>query len=313
MTDTVTWTCGECDRTHEFTPAYNGDDVPVGWYCLEDHACHYVVCSLGCLNRFARSMEKHQSSDAVDPVDGIVAPGLRATQDSSSPTTFVVPEAESGPQDELYRELLLWLDDRDINDQFERIGEKFYAETGFLRPGKAEPIDMCGGEEHAQHRQKAWRDWCAQWRLSLIERLSAALLVPAQPPIDTYKQKQDALRLLLPAIPQGADWHANRYDTDNSLVLKLWRATGDEPKAIQFDCAKALLVPAAPRENSYAVGYTHGVTDAASGITRAAERHPALMNPDTMRHIAANVPLWAAYEQALRSMTGSDEIAEKAK
>jgi hypothetical protein len=58
------------------------------------------------------------------------------------------------------------------------------------------------------------------------------------PSEEKLSAEQRALRLLLPAIPQGNDWHADRYDTDDKMVLKLWRTDGLEPRALQFDCGK---------------------------------------------------------------------------
>ncbi len=55
--------------------------------------------------------------------------------------------------------------------------------------------------------------------------------------IRALSNEQIALRLLLPTIAQGV-WNANRYDTDDSMVLKFWRDYGDEPRALQFDTAK---------------------------------------------------------------------------
>lgn len=205
-----------------------------------------------------------QALDAVDPVLGVVAEVQRATKDSSSsPPPIVVPEAESGPQDALHRELLLWLDDREINDQFERIGEKFYAETGFLRPGKAEPIDMCGGEEHAQHRQKAWRDWCAQWRLSLIERLSAALLVPAAP--RSAQHGRDC-----PKVPHVGGGYLHDADDDRPYEVDRVAYCG------RCHCwLESPFIPAAPPENKDDdVSRLDGVPESEHGDPRANRNEP---------------------------------------
>lgn len=42
---------------------------------------------------------------------------------------------------------------------------------------------------------------------------------------------------------------------------------------------------------------------AKAGIERAADKRPALMNPDTMRHIAENVALWADHARRINSET----------
>lgn len=49
-----------------------------------------------------------------------------------------------------------------------------------------------------------------------------------------WKPAQEALQRLLPSIPHGTDWHAHRYDTDDSMKLVLWR--GDE--TLDYSCAK---------------------------------------------------------------------------
>lgn len=209
--------------------------------CIEAQLAHAqkMAARIPTLERGLRAlMGEPESGLRGDPVGGTGTEDESATKDSSSsPPNFVVPEAESGPQDALHRELLLWLDDREINDQFERIGEKFYAETGFLLPGKAEPIDMCGGEEHAQHRQKAWRDWCAQWRLSLIERLSAALLVPAAP--RSAQHGRDC-----PKVPHVGGGYLHDADDDRPYEVDRVAYCG------RCHCwLESPFIPAAPPEN----------------------------------------------------------------
>lgn len=70
------------------------------------------------------------------------------------------------------------------------------------------------------------------------------------------------------------------------------RAIEAEAQLTALQAAQARLQVAA---------YARGVQDAAAGVEAAADRHPALMNPDTMRHIAANVPLWADHQRLLRA------------
>jgi len=67
----------------------------------------------------------------------------------------------------------VWNPDEPSNDQFERIGEMFCKQTGYLRPGKSYPIDCFVPED----RDQVFKDWCdVQSRLchemlaSLIER-----------------------------------------------------------------------------------------------------------------------------------------------
>ena len=39
---------------------------------------------------------------------------------------------------------------------FEASAEDFYKRTGFLAPGKSEPLEMSGGEAHQEERQQLW-------------------------------------------------------------------------------------------------------------------------------------------------------------
>ncbi len=75
---------------------------------------------------------------------------------------------------DLAKDVLLWMDNTDATAQFEAIGDRFYAETGFLRPGKSVPIDMCGAYQDEQ-RLTAWRLWCEAWRQGLITKARALL------------------------------------------------------------------------------------------------------------------------------------------
>jgi hypothetical protein len=64
----------------------------------------------------------------------------------------------------------------------------------------------------------------------------------------------------------------------------------------EAEAAVAAAPPAAPSGER-----AQAIADVRAGIIRAAGLRPALMNPDTMRHIAENVGPWAAHEQALRA------------
>jgi hypothetical protein len=72
-------------------------------------------------------------------------------------------------RDTLIADLLLYLDNRDVTAQFDAIAEKFYQETGFLRPGKSAPMEMSAVTQ--RRREDAWATWCAQWRQKLIDGL----------------------------------------------------------------------------------------------------------------------------------------------
>jgi hypothetical protein len=75
---------------------------------------------------------------------------------------------------DVVRDLLLYLDNTDVNGQFEAIAEKFYQDTGWLRPGKSVPLAMAE-KYQGNERDVVWREWCERWRARLIAALSAGL------------------------------------------------------------------------------------------------------------------------------------------
>lgn len=64
---------------------------------------------------------------------------------------------------------------RDPLGTFEDIGEWFYLETGFLRPGKSEPLE-CGGRD--EEREQAFKDWAHRTREHVYE--TCASLLPGE-------------------------------------------------------------------------------------------------------------------------------------
>lgn len=62
------------------------------------------------------------------------------------------------------------------NEKFEIVADLFYRDTGFLRPGKSLPMEMCSTESE-QRRQTAWEQWvmdnrmlpCALQRIADLE------------------------------------------------------------------------------------------------------------------------------------------------
>lgn len=52
----------------------------------------------------------------------------------------------------------------DVNTQFEIVADLFYRDTGFMRPGKSMPMEMCSGELD-QRRRAAWDKWVIDSRL----------------------------------------------------------------------------------------------------------------------------------------------------
>lgn len=66
-----------------------------------------------------------------------------------------------------------WMGDpSDPLGTFEDIGDWFYRETGFLRPGKSEPLE-CGGRD--EEREAAWQEWAKRKRVHVLEACRAAL------------------------------------------------------------------------------------------------------------------------------------------
>ena len=61
-------------------------------------------------------------------------------------------------------------------EHFEAIGDMFQRDTGFLRPGKSEPMETYydGREEE---RRGYWEAWCKNMNLKLDEQITAALAV----------------------------------------------------------------------------------------------------------------------------------------
>lgn len=50
------------------------------------------------------------------------------------------------------------------NERFEIVADLFYRDTGFIRPGKSLPMEMCSTESE-QQRQVAWEQWTMDNRL----------------------------------------------------------------------------------------------------------------------------------------------------
>jgi hypothetical protein len=74
---------------------------------------------------------------------------------------------------EALRLALRWMGDAsDPLGTFEDIGEWFYRDTGYLRPGKSEPLE-CGGRD--EEREAAWKAWTAKTRNHVRATCLAAL------------------------------------------------------------------------------------------------------------------------------------------
>jgi len=59
---------------------------------------------------------------------------------------------------------MLARDEMGYSERFEHDAERFYRETGFMAPGKSEPLEMSGGDAHQQRRETAWQEWCGKRR-----------------------------------------------------------------------------------------------------------------------------------------------------
>lgn len=110
----------------------------------------------------ARAPKQHDEKKGDTHVDSL---RLSAQQATGGQITLI--------RTDVVRDLLLYLD-HTADRQWEAIAEKFYRETGFLRPGKSVPMEMWT-EDHDRRRKEAWATWCAQWKARLVASLSAGL------------------------------------------------------------------------------------------------------------------------------------------
>ena len=67
--------------------------------------------------------------------------------------------------------------DEDANEVFERIGEAFYRDTGWLRPGKSESPERAHDPEE---RRRKFHEWCQRQHAALTERIRAAAVMPQE-------------------------------------------------------------------------------------------------------------------------------------
>lgn len=85
------------------------------------------------------------------------------------------PEAVSAARElaDALRLALRWMGDPDDPiGTFEDIGDWFYLDTGYLRPGKSEPLE-CGGRD--EERRAAWSEWTKRTGDRVRETCRAAL------------------------------------------------------------------------------------------------------------------------------------------
>ena len=60
------------------------------------------------------------------------------------------------------------------NDRFETIAAEFYRDTGFLRPGKSEPMEM-RSVDHDKRRRDAWYRWSAARNAKIAQQAKEAV------------------------------------------------------------------------------------------------------------------------------------------
>lgn len=92
------------------------------------------------------------------------------------PNELVAILAKYQRMEEALKALYDWLGlcDSSENETFERIGEMFYADTRFLRPGKSEPAAIYS-EDRERRRREAWDAWCQKKTDELNEKIREAL------------------------------------------------------------------------------------------------------------------------------------------
>lgn len=128
------------------------------------------------------------------------------------------------PLQSILAEMLLYLDDRDPTAQFDAIAEKFYVETGFMRPGKSSPLEMYISADQDERRLEAWRQWCEAWRLALIIRIEALapLSAPsAWQPIETLPESEDFIIGAWPCSGSPTGFDVGEVERDGDTWMNL--------------------------------------------------------------------------------------------
>ena len=76
--------------------------------------------------------------------------------------------------DAVLREALRWLQDGRSLDEWEDIASWFYADTGFLWPGKDQAMAM-GGHPTYEEREAAWQNWCVEKKRAIKAKIESVL------------------------------------------------------------------------------------------------------------------------------------------
>lgn len=102
------------------------------------------------------------------PLNGMTSPEIREMTRADVRLMAAAPDGLAAAKD-----ALAWLKDpdADANEEFERIGEEFYRDTGMLRPGKSVPLEMGGPSE--QERSNRFAEWCMERSRKVREALAA--------------------------------------------------------------------------------------------------------------------------------------------
>ena len=111
---------------------------------------------------------------------GVPEPKAQGPSPSHVTPTLEAPRAEG--REELIAELVVALEavkvwrgvGVDSLEHFEAIGEMFYVDTGFLRPGKSEPMESYS-EDREERKRVAWQEWCQRKNAELDVTIAAAL------------------------------------------------------------------------------------------------------------------------------------------
>lgn len=86
----------------------------------------------------------------LDAGEGIVKAALQLRTDHAAAQAAIAAALE-------------WFHDPDADaiDEYERIGAMYHRDTGFLRPGKSEPL-VTGRDSNSDENRTRWALWCAE-------------------------------------------------------------------------------------------------------------------------------------------------------
>ena len=68
-----------------------------------------------------------------------------------------------------------WLGSDDPNETFEDIADWFYTDTGIMRPGKSQPMEMCGSSDEERH--DAFRKWAQEKRAVVLAAIAQSIAI----------------------------------------------------------------------------------------------------------------------------------------